>query len=127
MSITIFTKLKCLLTVGVAALLLVDPSLIFRWVELPLGNDGMLLGRLLGAVYLAVGLGFWFIRRLEDLPRRDALLLIGSDLVCTGFIVHAVMAGEMNPLGWGLAAVYLSSALGFSWCASQARVKPAYA
>ena len=33
----------------------------------------------------------------------------------------------MNPLGWGLAAVYLGSALGFGWCASQAAGKPAYA
>lgn len=125
MNITAFTKPKCLLTVAVALLLLVDPSLIFRWLGMPLGADGMLLGRLLGVAYLGLGLGFWFIRSREDLPRRDALVMFGADLLSAGLITQAILGGAMNPLGWGLAAVYLGSALGFGVIASRAIGKPA--
>lgn len=126
MSITFYTKPKSLLTLGLGLLLAIDPTLIFRWVELSMGNDGMLLGRLLGVVYLGIGFGLWCIQSGEDLTRRDALVLSCVDVLAACLVVHAQLNGVMNPLGWGLAAIYLGSALGFAWCAAQYRSKSAY-
>lgn len=126
MSITLYTKPKSVLTLGLGLLLAIDPTLIFRWVELTLGDGGMLLGRLLGVVYLGIGIGLWCIRNEQDLSRRDALVLSGVDVLAACIVVHTQCLGVMNPLGWGLAAIYLGSALGFAWCAAQYRGKPAY-
>lgn len=127
MSITLYTKPKSLLTLGLAVVLAVDPSLIFGFLGLPLGDGGMLLGRLLGLVYLGIGMSLWFIRDKQDLPTRDALVLFVVDLLATGAVVHAQLLGVMNPLGWALAAVFLCSGLGFAWCATRAPAKATYA
>lgn len=48
MNITLFTRPKSVLTVGLALLLAFDPNLIFQWTGLVLGDAGTLLGRILG-------------------------------------------------------------------------------
>ena len=43
MNITLFTRPKSVLTVGLALLLAFDPNLIFQWTGLVLGDAGTLL------------------------------------------------------------------------------------
>ena len=101
MNITLFTRPKSVLTVGLALLLAFDPNLIFQWTGLVLGDAGTLLGRILA------------------LPARNALLLTAVDCSVVALLVQVQLAGLMNVLGWGLIAVYLGSGLGFLWCAMQ--------
>lgn len=75
MNITLFTRPKSVLTVGLALLLAFDPNLIFQWTGLVLGDAGTLLGRILGLVYLGIAIELWFVRSNSDLPARNALLL----------------------------------------------------
>lgn len=119
MNITLYTRPKSILTLGLALLLVVDPSLIFRWAQLSLGDGGLLLGRLLGLVYLGIGLDLWSIRANRDLTRRAAWTLASVDLAAVLVVSHHQLGGMMNALGWALAAIYLGSALGFTWCALQ--------
>ncbi|BAN48049.1 hypothetical protein [Metapseudomonas resinovorans] len=119
MNITLFTRPKSVLTVGLALLLAFDPNLIFQWTGLHLGDAGTLLGRILGLVYLGIAIELWFVRGNADLPARNALLLTSVDLAVVALLVQVQFAGQMNALGWGLIAVYLGSGLGFFWCALQ--------
>lgn len=119
MNITLFTRPKSVLTVGLALLLAFDPNLIFQWTGLVLGDAGTLLGRILGLVYLGIAIELWFVRSNADLPARNALLLTGVDFAVVALLVQVQLAGLMNVLGWGLIAVYLGSGLGFLWCATQ--------
>lgn len=68
MNITLFTRPKSVLTVGLALLLAFDPNLIFQWTGLVLGDAGTLLGRILGLVYLGIAIELWFVRSNSDLP-----------------------------------------------------------
>ena len=119
MNITLFTRPKSVLTVGLALLLAFDPNLIFQWTGLVLGDAGTLLGRILGLVYLGIAIELWFVRSNSDLPARNALLLTAVDCSVVALLVQVQLAGLMNVLGWGLIAVYLGSGLGFLWCAMQ--------
>ncbi len=116
MNITLFTRPKSVLTVGLALLLAFDPNLIFQWTGLVLGDAGTLLGRILGLVYLGIAIELWFVRSNSDLPARNALLLTAVDCSVVALLVQVQLAGLMNVLGWGLIAVYLGSGLGFLWC-----------
>ena len=78
MNITLFTRPKSVLTVGLALLLAFDPNLIFQWTGLVLGDAGTLLGRILGLVYLGIAIELWFVRSNSDLPARNALLTLAS-------------------------------------------------
>lgn len=127
MNITTYTKPKCLLTVAVGLLLLVDPNLLFSLLGMPLGTDGTLLGRLLGVAYIGLGQGFWFIRTCADLPRRDALVMCAADLLSAGLVIQALLSGAMGPLGWALVAVFVGSALGFGLYAKLPASKSVYA
>ncbi|MCY1277492.1 hypothetical protein D9M68_346590 [compost metagenome] len=119
MNITLFTRPKSVLTVGLALLLAFDPNLVFQWTGLVLGDGGSLLGRILGLVYLGIAIDLWFVRSNADLPPRNALLLTAVDFAAVALLVQVQLAGLMNALGWGLIAVYLGSGLGFLWCAMQ--------
>lgn len=72
MNITLFTRQKSVLTLGLALLLAFDPNLIFQWTGLALGDAGTLLGRILGLVYLGSAIELWFIRSNADLSLRSA-------------------------------------------------------
>lgn len=104
MNITLFTRPKSVLTVGLALLLAFDPNLIFQWTGLVLGDAGTLLGRILGLVYLGIAIELWFVRSNSDLPARNALLLTAVDCSVVALLVQVQLAGLMNVLGWGLIA-----------------------
>lgn len=127
MNITLFTRPKSVLTVGLALLLAFDPNLIFQWTGLVLGDAGTLLGRILGLVYLGIAIELWFVRSNSDLPARNALLLTAVDCSVVALLVQVQLAGLMNVLGWGLIAVYLGSGLGFLWCACKSPGMAPYA
>jgi hypothetical protein len=101
MNITLFTRPKSVLTVGLALLLAFDPNLIFQWTGLVLGDAGTLLGRILGLVYLGIAIELWFVRSNSDLPARNALLLTAVDCSVVALLVQVQLAGLMNVLGWG--------------------------
>lgn len=99
MNITLFTRPKSVLTVGLALLLAFDPNLIFQWTGLVLGDAGTLLGRILGLVYLGIAIELWFVRSNSDLPARNALLLTAVDCSVVALLVQVQLAGLMNVLG----------------------------
>lgn len=96
MNITLFTRPKSVLTVGLALLLAFDPNLIFQWTGLVLGDAGTLLGRILGLVYLGIAIELWFVRSNSDLPARNALLLTAVDCSVVALLVRPGATGRAD-------------------------------
>ena len=84
MNITLFTRPKSVLTVGLALLLAFDPNLIFQWTGLVLGDAGTLLGRILGLVYLGIAIELWFVRSNSELVSFSVTPAEGG---ASGFVI----------------------------------------
>ena len=110
-----FIKAVICLFFGILLLLIPGPLMAFWGVEL--GSGGIFMSRLYGASLIGNLLLTWFAKNDvgSEALRASVLGLFAYDAI--GFIVAlmAVLAGVMNPFGWGIVSLLLFLALGFGY------------
>jgi hypothetical protein len=103
------------LAFGLGSLLL--PDVVLSILGGTTDDLGRALLRELGAILLALGLITWFLRDLDDGPRRRGVTggtIVGIAL--TAVIVGLVTAsGMFNVLGWAIVAIHVLLAAGLGW------------
>jgi hypothetical protein len=113
MQITLFTKPKAIVTLLFAAIFLLDANLILTYFGIELNDGGILVARILGAVYLVLGIEFWMIADKKDISERSAILYSFAEIIAGVICLHAAVSGVMNGLGFLLAVAYALFAGGF--------------
>jgi hypothetical protein len=81
------------------------------------GDAGKLLGQLLGAAFIGMGLIAWLARNERASGALDAILLGFFVSEATGFVIALLgqLSGVSNALGWSTVAIYLLLTLGFGY------------
>ena len=119
MLITQFTKPKAIITLMVALIFLLDANLILTLFGIELNAGGVMMARILGGVYLGLGIGFWMIAGPKDITPTSARLYALSEAIAAVACLIATLTGAMNVGGWLLVAAYAFFASGFLVVAKQ--------
>jgi len=100
---------KAVVCLGFGVPLLVAPGALFGILGATLGPGGTFAAREYAAAMFGTLLLTWFARNAMETTARRAILLDLFVYDAIGFVVTtgAVLTGMLNPLGWGIAAVYL--------------------
>ena len=117
MRITQFTKPKAIVTLVSATVFLVDANLILPYLGVELDAGGIFIARILGAVYLALGIDIWMISGAGDFSSKTAHLYALAEILAAVICVLAVANNVLNAVGFVLAAAYALFAGGFYWVA----------
>ncbi len=88
--------------------LLVAPASLFALLGAPLGGVGLFTAREYGAAMIGTLLLTWRARGVQARDARAAILLdlLVYDGIGVIITLWVVLGGVLNPLGWGIAAVY---------------------
>jgi hypothetical protein len=100
---------SAVLAVAFASALLGAPALVAEIFGIELAPGGRVVARLWGVELLGVGLVCWFLRSLPSGSWRSGLLLsfLLADLTGIVVVLHALLAGHLNAVGWLALAVYV--------------------
>jgi hypothetical protein len=114
MSFKTLLIIKAVVCVVFGPILLLMPRTLFAFLGADLGRAGSLPAREYGAALIGTLLLTWLARNVVDSLARRAILIDLFVYDAIGFIVaaRAVVVGMLNPLGWGIAVVYLFFTLG---------------
>lgn len=121
MSITVFTKTKAIITIIAALIFLIDANLILQLFSIDLNGGGVMVGRILGGVYLALGISFWLINTPADIDEKSAKLYAFSEIISSLVCLLATVEGVMNIGGWLLVVAYAFFASCFVWVAKEVK------
>ncbi len=114
-------KFKTLMTIKAAVCLGFGPVLLLfpAWILGLLGTayctGSALTAREYGAALMGNLLLTWLARNAEESLARRAIVwnLFAYDAIALAATLVLLLRGVLNPLGWGIAAVYLFFAVGF--------------
>ncbi len=114
MSFKTLLILKAVVCVVFGPILLLVPRQLFGLLGATLGPGGSFPAREYGAAVVGTCLLTWLARNVADSLARRAILVYLLVYDGIGFIVtvRAIVIGMLNPLGWGIAVVYLFFTLG---------------
>lgn len=109
-----FLVIKAILCLFFGPILLFVPGLLFTFLGTSLGAGGTFTARAYGAALFGTMVLTWFARNVAEARARHAILLDLFVYDGIGFVVTllSVVSGVLNPLGWGIAVVYLFFTLG---------------
>jgi hypothetical protein len=113
MKVKTFLIIKAVVSLFFGVALALLPAALMSLYGVTLDPAGTLMGRLIGACLIGIGLICWLGRDYEDDARRGVTLaLFIGDTV--GFIVSLVgqLSGQMNTLGWMVVVIWFLLALG---------------
>jgi len=129
MSFKALLIVKAVVCVVFGPILLFAPRQLFGFLGASLGPAGSFPAREYGAALMGTFVLTWLARNVaESLARRAILVdLLVYDAI--GFIVtvRAIIVGMLNPLGWGIAVVYLFFTLGPAYLLLRKAPQPANA
>ncbi|MFC2163807.1 hypothetical protein ACFLT2_02275 [Acidobacteriota bacterium] len=109
--------IKALVSLVFGIPILIVPDKLLALFGLTLNADGMFMAREYGGALIGIAALCWFARNSEGARALKAIILFGFyyDLVNLFVSVHAMLSGLMNPLGWGIVAIYLFFTIGFGY------------
>jgi hypothetical protein len=100
-----------------ALLILILPAMMLNGHGMDVNDSAILMGRFFGSALLGLGLTAWFARNTAPSNARSAIILAFFIADVVGFVVSlmAMIAGQMNALGWLPVVIYLvfSVSLGY--------------
>ena len=101
--------------IGMGAAVLVFPEILGVLLNAKLDSYGLLVGQLLGAAALALGVTWWMARRAagEELSRYAIGYIVFNFAMGFLFILQALEASRPAVLPWIVGGVHLLAALGF--------------
>ncbi len=109
--------IKAVVCLGFGPLLLFFPAWLLNLLGAAYSSGAALTSREYGAALIGNLLLTWLARNAEVSPVRKAIIwnLFVYDAI--GFVATLVLllSGMLNPLGWGIAAVYLFFTIGFGF------------
>jgi len=114
MSFKTLLVIKALVCLGFGILLLAVPGSLFNILGATLGEAGTFTAREYAAAMFGILMLTWFARNVIAPDARRAILLHLLVYDAIGFVVTLLvtLSGVLNPLGWGIAVVYLFFTLG---------------
>ena len=103
-----FCHIKALATFSAGLLMLLIPSLFWSLFGVHESEQFMVLSRILGTLYVALGIIFFHMRELvASADRKRTAITVGSaDLASAAILAVAASQVVLNPLTWVLVAVY---------------------
>jgi len=106
---------KALVCLGFAPVMLFFPAWVLGLLGAAYGSGAALTAREYGASMAGNLLLTWLARNAEESPVRRAIVwnLFVYDAIGLIATVYLMATGVLNPLGWGIAAIYLFFAVGF--------------
>lgn len=106
--------IKAIVCLFFGPILLFVPGLLFALLGASLGAGGTFPAREYGAALFGTMVLTWFARNVAEARARHAILLDLFVYDGIAFVVTllTVLSGVLNPLGWGIAVVYLFFTLG---------------
>jgi len=109
--------IKTLVSLAFGLPILIVPGRLLSLFGLTLNADGMFMAREYGGALLGIAALCWFARNSEGARALKAIILFGFyyDLINLFVSLHANLSGLMNPLGWGIVAIYLFFTIGFGY------------
>ena len=119
MHITVFTKPKAFISIIVALIFLIDANLILQLFDIDLNSGGTMVARILGGVYLSLGVSFWMINGPKDIDAKSAKLYAFSEMIAAIACLIATLDGVMNIGGWLLVVAYTLFSCCFVWVAKK--------
>lgn len=113
--------IKAIVCLGFAPLLLFLPEQLLNLLGTSFGSGAALTSREYGATLVGNLMLTWFARNAEASVARRAIILdlFVYDAVALVATLILLFSGGMNPLGWGVAFVYLFFSVGFGYQLSQ--------
>jgi hypothetical protein len=114
MSFKTFLVIKAIVCLVFGPILLFVPGVLFRLLGTSLGAGGFFTAREYGAALFGTMVLTWVARSVGERRARHAILLdlFVYDGIAFVATLVSVISGVLNPLGWGIAFVYLFFTLG---------------
>lgn len=118
--------IKAFVCLGFGPVLLFFPAWILGLLGTAYGTGAALTAREYGAALMGNLLLTWLARTAENSVARRAIIwnLFVYDAIALIATLALLLQGVLNPLGWGIAAVYLFFTIGFG-CFALGREKTA--
>lgn len=78
---------------------------------------GFATARFMGQAMFLLGLMLWMLRNVRDarVHRAIASAVVVGDAVAVIIAIRATLAGDINAVGWVMAALYLALTIGFAY------------
>jgi len=111
--------IKAIVCLGFGPLLLFFPAWLLNLLGMGFSSGAALTSREYGAALMGILLMTLLARNEEDSTARRAIIwnLYVYDAIGLAATLVFLLQGAMNPLGWGIAAVYLFFTAGFGYFA----------
>ena len=111
--------IKALVALGFGPLLLLVPAWLLNLLGMEFSSGAALTAREYGAAMMGILIMTWMARNAEESVARRAIIwnLYVYDAIGLAATLVLLLKGAMNPLGWGIAAVYLFFTAGFGYFA----------
>ena len=109
--------IKAVVALGFGPLLLLVPAWLLDLLGLAYSSGAALTAREYGAAMVGILLMTWLARNIEAGVARQAICwnLCVYDAIGLAVTLYYLLSGVLNPLGWGIAAVYLFFTVGFGY------------
>jgi hypothetical protein len=109
--------IKAFICLVFGVFLLAAPGLLLKILGATTDAGGLFTGREYGAALIGNLLLTWFARNAGKSSARRAIILNLFVYDAIGFVVVVanVVTGVLNPLGWGIALMYLFFTLGYGY------------
>jgi len=115
MSFKTLMSIKALICLGFGPVLLFFPGWILGLLGTVYGTGAALTAREYGATLVGNLFLTWLARKAEEGVARRAIVwdLFVYDAIALVATIVLLLTGGLNPLGWGVAAIYFFFAVGF--------------
>ncbi len=109
--------IKAVVCLGFGPVLLFFPGQLLNLLGLSFGLGAAFTAREYGAALMGNLMLTWFARGAEASVARRAIILnlFVYDAIALVVTLIFVLSGSMNPLGWGIVAVYLFFTIGYGY------------
>ncbi len=109
--------IKAVVALGFGPLLLLVPAWMLNLLGLAYSSGAALTAREYGAAMVGILLMTWLARNIEPGVARRAICwnLCVYDAIGLAATLYFLFTGMLNPLGWGIAVVYLFFTVGFGY------------
>lgn len=117
MKLRSFLTFKALVCIANGLLLLLLPAMFISALGGVASPTSELMARIAGALFVGIGLMWWFARDAPDDEFLEAVLqsILVADAL--GFVVTLLgtLSGVLNTLGWGITALWLVMVVGLAY------------